>query len=169
MEKAYPIDTKIKAIFIVVGSTEVASPLILKGIAIVRGLDIEPKNSSDLVIMLCLYAFMILGGLLTIVSALRTRLLVSPKGIVYRSFNTHRTTWENIEGVLVTPYGFTLALKEPMNTDHQLANAMGSVFGANRRLPLICHMQQWRHGGLEEEFREYAPHLFKEARFSNFP
>lgn len=163
MEKAYPIDRRLRGVFVIVGSTGIACPLILNLIAAVRGLDIAVKSLSDLVIMLCLYSFFASLGLLIIAWTLRTRLLISPSGLAYRGFDTYRTTWDNIEGVLITPLGFTLALREPMRANHRVSNAIGSLFGMNRRLTLIYHMQQWWHEGLEDEFRTHAPRLFEEG------
>jgi len=168
MEKEYPMGLKPKIFCLSVGIVSALWPLILKLIAIIRGLDIQPKNSSESMMLYGMYSIFVLGGLWIIAWTLRLRILISPSGLGFRAFDTWTTTWDNIDCMLVTPYGLTVALKRPMQPKHKISNILGSSLGAKSRLTLMFHMNQWKNG-LEEDFKRYAPELFKEGGFKSFP
>ncbi|MBN2003591.1 MAG: hypothetical protein JXA21_09570 [Anaerolineae bacterium] len=112
-------------------------------------------------------SMIVLSGLWMLIWSLRLRILTSPDGLGFRAFDTWRTTWDNIDCVLVTPYGLAVVFKAPLQPEHEISNVLGPSMGGKTRLMLMYHMSHWP-SGLEEDFKQYAPGIF-EDKFKSYP
>lgn len=103
-----------------------------------------------------------LGGA-ALIGANGYRLVVSSKGIEYRApLRRVSAVWDNIEHAVIGDAGQPdLVLRQP-DAAHKLASIRFLArFNLFTRIPLGSFMWAW-HTGLENDLRQYAPHLFLE-------
>ena len=94
-----------------------------------------------------------------------TRLKVSPEGIEYFQLGYRlKTTWENIERIGMVPTGMQTAegliLRESALQGKALGRKNLERNRLDRAIPLTFFQPRWREGGLGEEIKRFAPHLF---------
>lgn len=154
MKKEYPLSLRPKIFFLIAGTLSALWPFLLELIAMLRGLNIQPQTPADTVIKFTVCGIFVLGGLWIIVWALRWQISISATGLEFRAFDTWKTPWDNIDAIDIGASGLTIKLKNPLQPEHKI-----SKLGAKRRLPLLF---QAKHA-LLEDFKEYAPELFKDA------
>ena len=120
-------------------------------------------------------AFFLLGGILLVLAAFTTRLVISPTGIAYDNQGLYRivTTWSNVERIANIP-GSTggtiraLVLREPAARGWTFLDVALLPEYRGRTIPLSVPSRNQRRlwsriNELERDIQHYAPHVVIES------
>ena len=122
-----------------------------------------PKSESDIYTILCLLSWLVPLNLIALIIPFRIRLTLSTEGLTYSCLGSHFIKWENIDGAMITPLRtITLTLNDDFVSKPKIFGRTNEMLGMKRKLPLMYFRWQWSNGGLQEDFRQFAPQLFGE-------
>ena len=104
---------------------------------------------------------------LLIIITKRCRVVTSPDGI--ESFDPElmihlRTSWDNIERIVYLRGSPVLVLHDPILPKNKVLAKATSKFGFGKSISLKHYAWQWHNGGLEQDLKAYAPHLFRDTQ-----
>ena len=118
------------------------------------------RTQSDFIASLCLFSWLIPLNILLLIIPFRMKLTTSSEGITYSLLGSHFIAWDDVELIRITPISITLLLGNDFESKPRIFGITNNLMGMKRNLPLMYFMWQWGNGGLREDFRRFAPHLF---------
>jgi hypothetical protein len=166
--KVYRVDPGLRIVFY-----GLAGLFVLAGVALtalhLRGVDIDgPGRHAGPVAKAALLAAFYGMGVLTAYVASRTRLVLSPQGLEYRSLGySIACDWGNVESIGRARYRRSesvdsLLLREPALRRHGPFGLLVWLYARSDAIPLE-QFGSSRHGPLSRDLKRYAPHLYPGA------
>lgn len=155
--KVYRIDPRKRTFLRLLAA---AGPLLLLSVAVLAltSLIRVTGKVSDGIALVGLF-FFLGGGVLFY--AERMRIITTPTGIEYHEPPIKiKASWDEIVGIVDTGFGYTIVWRP--RKDVNKSEKLGILSKASSRvgIPLVFFMWQWKYGGLAEDVKKHAPHLF---------